>query len=184
MSEWVEAKHRCAWCGAKMLVRLADRRQRCPNDCASGLGECPEEFLPDPTPIPCVDERCPFNWVRNADTAQCGVESHAEGAQRTPEEDEDETGEALGFTDVGPEEPAAPGGCPMCDETRPHTHEVGPAVFDDEPAPPTAIEKATLFFAVVRREGLIYGVYTTLAEAEVVVREKSDIAAIWRVLAP
>ena len=44
---WVEAKHTCAWCGQRMLVRLSDRKQRCPNDCASGLGACPEHLLPD-----------------------------------------------------------------------------------------------------------------------------------------
>jgi len=47
LPEWVYAKHKCAWCGEQMLVRLADRKQRCPNDCASGLGACPEKFLPD-----------------------------------------------------------------------------------------------------------------------------------------
>lgn len=44
---WVAAKHKCVWCGAQMLVRLSDRKQKCPNDCASGLGECPEHLLPE-----------------------------------------------------------------------------------------------------------------------------------------
>jgi ribosomal protein L37AE/L43A len=44
---WLEAKHDCVWCGAKMLVRMSDRRQRCRNDCASGLGACPDQFLPE-----------------------------------------------------------------------------------------------------------------------------------------
>jgi len=50
--EWVHAKHKCAWCGEQMLVRLADRKQRCENGCASGLGQCPDQFLPDPERLP------------------------------------------------------------------------------------------------------------------------------------
>jgi len=54
--EWVNAKHKCVWCGLQMLVRLSDRKQRCSNDCASGLGQCPEQFLPDDaaTASPCI----------------------------------------------------------------------------------------------------------------------------------
>jgi hypothetical protein len=50
-----------------MLIRLADRKQRCPNDCASGLGQCPEHLLPDPARYPDVAralELLRADWTR------------------------------------------------------------------------------------------------------------------------
>ncbi len=45
MRGWRRTTTPCFYCGAMLLALIHAPRQRCPNDCASGLGESPSDRL-------------------------------------------------------------------------------------------------------------------------------------------
>lgn len=47
MRGWRLTTTPCFYCGALLRALIHVPRQRCPNDCASGLGECPTDRLAD-----------------------------------------------------------------------------------------------------------------------------------------
>jgi len=51
----------CFYCGSFLLARVGTLIQRCPNDCASGLGRAPEHCLPA---TPCGEARDAAGIVR------------------------------------------------------------------------------------------------------------------------
>lgn len=45
LGAWRRTTSRCVYCGSHLMAHVPDLRQRCPNDCASGLGRAPADRL-------------------------------------------------------------------------------------------------------------------------------------------